>query len=294
MTESKQIVRSKGQIWLDEQVMTDDRRDRVRAACEGSGISAEKLEAILARAVIDNPDLMKCAPASLFTSMMTAAELGLSPSGHHNGAYFATYAGQCKLGLGYGAMIDLATRDGRLRSFKTAAVWKSDVFAVYEGTDNRIEHRPDYATRQGDPVMFYAVAFFADGGCEFEVMTRGQVDKIRQGSRNKDAPPWKYQFDEMAKKTVLRRLMKRLPLQPRVAEAVEQADEVDGFEKPGRRRVNNDAQDLAREVLGEPETLPPGRDAGARTDDTRGSDGPTDEELAAQGNFDFDPNDIPY
>jgi recombination protein RecT len=274
MTDTKAIVKSPGQKWLDEKVMSDDRRDRMRAACEGSGITVEKLEAILARAVIDNRDLMKCDPNSLFTAMMTAAELGLSPSGHHNGAYFATYAGQCKLGLGYGAMIQLATRDGRIRSFKTDAVYTGDKFTVHAGTDNRIEHTPDYAARKGEPHLFYAVAFFADGGCEFEVMTRAEVDKVRQGSRNKEAPPWKYQFNEMAKKTVLRRLMKRLPLQPVLGEALEDADLVDGFDKsPGRRRVQNES-DLASEVLGEP----PGRDAGY--------DGPTDEDLAGQPPFD--------
>lgn len=278
---TQEIVKSKGQQWLDNHVLTDDRRDRIRAACEGSGVSVEKLEALLARAVIDNPDLMKCQPATLFSAMMSAAELGLSPSGHHNGAYFATYAGQCKLGLGYGAMIELATRDGRIRSFKTEAVWPGDVFEVYAGTENRIEHRPAYGSRSGNPTLYYAVAFFADGGCEFEVMTRAEVEKIRQGSRNKEAPPWKYQFDEMAKKTVLRRLHKRLPLQPRVAEAVADSDMVDGYERVNTRvRVTNSAEELAAEVLG----TTPGRDAerGASSDE------PTDEQLAAQEPLDIE------
>lgn len=272
MTTDKAITKSRGQQWIDEHVLPAERRDRLADAARGSGIDPAKLEAILVRAVIDNPSLMGCQPASLFSSMMTAAELGLSPSGANNGAYFAVYKGECKLGLGFNALIDLATRDERIRSFKTEAVWPTDLFEVHAGTDNKIVHIPNYVARHGKPTLYYAVAFFVRGGFEFEVMTEQQVERIRQASRNAEGAPWKFQFEEMAKKTVLRRLIKRLPLQPRAAEVIEDADLVDGFERvAGRRRVGNTAEEIAARVLEElpPQSQPdgPGRD-GEGSDDS--------------------------
>jgi recombination protein RecT len=51
-------------------------------------------------------------------------------------------------------------------------------------------------------------------------MTHGEIEKIRNISRAKDNGPWKDHWNEMARKTVLRRLMKYLSLSPELANAI--------------------------------------------------------------------------
>ena len=49
------------------------------------------------------------------------------------------------------------------------------------------------------------------GEPQYDVMSRGTVDRYRAYSRSGDRGPWSTHFEEMAKGAVLKRLLKRLP-----------------------------------------------------------------------------------
>jgi len=70
----------------------------------------------------------------------------------------------------------------------------------------------------------YAVARLKDGGIQREVMTTAEVEKIRKKSRAGQSGPWKEHWDEMAKKTVIRRLVKLLPISVDLLSQWEQAE----------------------------------------------------------------------
>jgi recombination protein RecT len=67
------------------------------------------------------------------------------------------------------------------------------------------------------------VAFLSDGTQTFDIMVKSEVDKIRRRSRAADDGPWVTDYEEMARKTVVKRLSKYLPLKPgdKLAQAIE-------------------------------------------------------------------------
>ena len=59
-----------------------------------------------------------------------------------------------------------------------------------------------------------------DGGSQFEVMTFNQIESVRKQSKAGDKGPWMTHWEEMAKKTVIRRLFKYLPVSIEIQQAV--------------------------------------------------------------------------
>ncbi|EBQ9580483.1 recombination and repair protein RecT, partial [Salmonella enterica subsp. enterica serovar Weltevreden] len=66
----------------------------------------------------------------------------------------------------------------------------------------------------------YAVARLKDGGTQFEVMTRKQIELVRAQSKAGNNGPWVTHWEEMAKKTAIRRLFKYLPVSIEIQRAV--------------------------------------------------------------------------
>ena len=126
---------------------------------------------------------------------------------------------------GYRGLITLARRSGEISTLYAEAVYKGDVFNVELGLEEKLEHKPNYDSEERDDpkhlAFAYAVAKFKDGSFQFVVMSRKQIDKIRARSKSAKSGPWVTDFEEMSKKTTIRRLSKALPLTVELAKAVE-------------------------------------------------------------------------
>ncbi len=73
----------------------------------------------------------------------------------------------------------------------------------------------------GEIVGAFAVALYKDGGMEYEVMTKNDINGVRSNySKMSNSGAWKNSWDEMAKKTVLRRLCKHIETDFESAEAL--------------------------------------------------------------------------
>lgn len=158
------------------------------------------------------PKLGECDPRSVFAAVIQASQLGLEP-GLLGQAYLIPYGKQCNLIPGYQGLIELARRSGKITSLYAHVVRENDEFEYSLGLDKTIMHKPlmDEDGR-GEIIAAYAVAKLADGGVEFEVMSRGQIEKIMRATQSKgNSGPWKDHFEEMCRKTVIRRLFKWLP-----------------------------------------------------------------------------------
>lgn len=118
---------------------------------------------------------------------------------------------ECTMIIGYKGMIDLARRSGQIISLTAHAVYENDEFKYAYGLNEILEHRPSLNDR-GALVAVYAVAKLRDGGHQFEVLSVKDVELVRSKSKAKDFGPWKSDFDEMAKKTAIRKLFKYLPV----------------------------------------------------------------------------------
>ena len=88
----------------------------------------------------------------------------------------------------------------------------------------RLQHVPSIGA--GDPgkiVGAWAVAVFANGFRQIEVMNRWQIDQVRQSSKAQSGP-WYTHFGQMAIKTVVKRLCKKLPDSVEMQMALEMED----------------------------------------------------------------------
>lgn len=171
-----------------------------------------------------DPKLLSCSQESLFQAVSQACQLGLDPSGILGSAYIIPYGSTATLVPGYRGLIDLARRSGQIVSLQAHAVHEGDRFRYQLGDDPKIEHEPSLAPAEGANVLYvYAVARLKDGGVQREVMTKAEIEAIRKKSKAGNSGPWRDHWEEMAKKTVIRRLVKLLPISAELA-AIEQAE----------------------------------------------------------------------
>lgn len=194
------------------------------------------------------PELLNCTPASLFQSLMMAGQLGLEPDGVLGSAYLIPYGTNCTLIPGYRGLIDLARRSGQIKSIEAHLVRQGDKFECAFGLDPQLSHTPafpgDEAYLKNENIIgAYAVAKLVDGGEQFEVMSRAEIDAIRNRSKASKSGPWVTDFGEMARKTVVRRLFKYLPVSVEMASALE----LDNRADEGQNLV--DLIDLPAEVI---------------------------------------------
>lgn len=151
-------------------------------------------------------------------AMMTAAQLGLEPNTPLGQAYLIPFWNgkskrmECQFQLGYKGMIDLAYRSGQISSIQAHVVRENDKFEYSYGLEPTLSHVPALADR-GAPVSVYAVFKTKDGGFGFKVMSWEEVMQHGQRfSKSYGSGPWQTNPEEMAKKTVLKAVLKYAPL----------------------------------------------------------------------------------
>jgi recombination protein RecT len=214
-----------GQISTIDDLLTKHGREIALALPQH--VTPERLLRIALSEVRRNPRLAQCNAASLLGAIFTCAQLGLEPGGALGHCYLIPYGSECQFQIGYKGMIDLARRSGQILSLSARAVYENDHFEFYYGLHEDLIHRPAAGVR-GELTHAYAVANLKDGGVQFEVMDRVELENVRDGSQgyqtarryNKSDTPWISSFDEMCRKTVIRRLFKYLPVSVEVAKAV--------------------------------------------------------------------------
>ncbi len=189
-----------------------------------SVLTPERFTRMALTALTKTPKLAQCAPSSFMGAMLEAAQLGLEPNTPLGQAYLIPYGNKCQFQIGYKGLIDLAYRSEELRSIEAHEVYENDVFDFEFGLNPKLVHKPAIKDR-GEVVWYYAVYHLVNGSCGFEVMSREDVEThARKYSKTFNNGPWQTDFDEMAKKTVLKKVLKYAPLKSDFARGIS-ADE---------------------------------------------------------------------
>lgn len=216
------------------------RKGAIQMALAKAGVSADRVMAALWTAAEKTPQLYRCEVRSVYKAMLLSAQSGLIPDGVTQHAHLIPRmnrqrkdengrklpdALECSLQIGYRGLLVLVRRSGQVTVVKATLVRKGDKFKEYRGTDDRIEHEPLSKTLgdDGKPreiTHAYAIAKFTNGATDFEVMPIEDVEALRVRSRA-EGPAWESDYGEMVKKTVLRRLCKRLPQSEDMAKLLE-------------------------------------------------------------------------
>ena len=183
-----------------------------------SVITPDRFTRMVLSAISATPKLAECTPKSFLGAMMNAAQLGLEPNTPLGQAYILPYSNkgtmEAQFQIGYKGLIDLAYRSGEVELVQAHIVYANDHFECEYGLEPKLTHKPADSNR-GDPVKVYAVFKTKSGGYGFEVMS---MDDVRTHASkyskayNSAYSPWKTNFEEMAKKTVLKRVLKYAPL----------------------------------------------------------------------------------
>ncbi|MGX8834000.1 recombinase RecT [Amedibacillus sp. YH-ame6] len=175
-------------------------------------MTPERFTRICLSAVSNTPKLSSCTPASFLGAMMNAAQLGLEPNTPLGQAYLIPYGNTCQFQLGYKGIIDLAYRSGDVKTIMAQAVYENDEFTFEFGLNPVLKHIPAKKDR-GEPIWYYAVFKLVNGGEGFEVMSKDDVLKhAKSFSKTFSNGPWQTNFDEMAKKTVIKKVLKYAPM----------------------------------------------------------------------------------
>jgi phage RecT family recombinase len=233
----------------------DDQADAVRAAC--TGITYAQLRATVAHILITRNEIRTCTIDSIMDSAIACAKLGVDPTGRRNSAHFINRKGVCCLQLGYGALVTLAKRHGDVLGVDVVCVYKGDTFEIKQGTTREVIHVPKIteASRREDCIACYAIAHYPGGFYKFDWMSVEEIrhirDKYAKGT-DKASSPWKAEFNEQCKKTMVHRLFKMIDLSPQAAEAIEHI-EVTDF-NVGRPAFDPSRMETSRAALAAGET----------------------------------------
>lgn len=209
-----------------------------------SVLTPERFSRMVMTAITQTPKLAECTPQSFIGAMLTAAQLGLEPNTPLGQAYLIPYGGKCQFQLGYKGLIDLAHRSGEMQSIEARVVYENDVFEYELGLEPKLIHKPA-AMNRGKAIWYYAIYHLKNGGYAFEVMSREDVEQhARKYSKSFGNGPWQTEFDEMAKKTVLKKLLKYAPLKTDFVRGVVADEKVNdvSFE-------DNDVQIIPEDVI---------------------------------------------
>ncbi|CDG21021.1 Protein recT [Xenorhabdus poinarii G6] len=190
-------------------------------------MAPDRMIRIVTTEIRKTPALANCDMQSFVGAVVQCSQLGLEPGSALGHAYLLPFGnGKSKTGqsnvqliIGYRGMIDLARRSGQIVSISARTVRDGDQFHYEYGLNENLTHIP--GENEDAPITHvYAVARLQDGGVQFEVMTRKQVEKVREKSSAGNNGPWVTHWEEMAKKTVIRRLFKYLPVSIEMQKAV--------------------------------------------------------------------------
>jgi len=186
-------------------------------------ITAERMARLALTAIRTNPKLLQCDQMSLLAAVMQSAQLGLEPNTPLGEAYIIPYGREAQFQVGYKGLISLAHRTGEYQSIYAHAVYENDVFEFEYGLNKTLKHIPA-DDPQGEPVKYYAVYKLQNGGYDFAVASRAQIEKYAQkysqAYQKGWTSPWKTDFDEMAKKTALKIALKYAPKSIEFAKAI--------------------------------------------------------------------------
>lgn len=189
-----------------------------------SVITPERFTRIALTAYSRNEKLQECTAESFLGSMMQAAQLGVEPNTPLGQAYLIPYRNkgvmEVQFQLGYRGMIDLAYRSGEVQNIQAHEVYENDTFEYELGLEPKLRHIPALKDR-GEVILYYAVFKLTNGGVGFEVMSKEDVEAFaKKKSKTYGTGPWQSDFDAMAKKTLVKRLLKFAPLKSDFVRAV--------------------------------------------------------------------------
>lgn len=191
-------------------------------------ITPERMVQMVSYIIAKNPEIANCTIQSIIGAMIQTSILGFIPSDSLGLCYYVPYSQRNKDGsyskvvqfqIGYKGFIDLARRSNEVKTIYAEVVYSSDIFEFEMGLNPILRHVPDFESKRtdNDIVYAYAVAHYVNGGFNFVVLTKNEIEKLRlrspmQKDSSNPSYTWKTDYSAMAKAKAIKQLSKYLPL----------------------------------------------------------------------------------
>lgn len=203
-------------------------------------VTPAKFIRVTLTAIQNDSTLLGCERKSLFSSVIRCAQDGLLPDGKE--AALVKYGNNVQYMPMIQGIYKRMRNSGEITSLTAEVIYESDNFKYWIdhiSGQNLLYEPVLFKKDRGDRIGAFAVCRLKDGGCEIEVMSKDDVYAVRGVSKSKGGP-WAGPFEnEMWRKTVIRRLSKRLPLSPDLRRFLEQDDEMYDLGKKDKKEESN-------------------------------------------------------
>lgn len=180
-------------------------------------LKPERLVKIALSSFARQPEILECSAHSILIAIMQATEVGLEFGSAKREAYLIPRRNNALGGVmeatflpSYVGLITVARRSGEVVDIESRVVHEKDEFEPDYG-EGKLLHKPFRGLARGDVIAAWARAHWRDGYKKFEVMWVDEIDAIRKNFSHAQSKAWQDHYEEMAKKTVVRRLFKMLP-----------------------------------------------------------------------------------
>ncbi|QDP64883.1 MAG: putative recombination protein [Prokaryotic dsDNA virus sp.] len=206
-------------------------------------------------AITDNPSILQCDKQSVFKAIRTLAGAGLVPDGRE--AAIVPFKGQAQAMPMVAGIVKVARNSGKISSLWAEVVYEGESLEVWvEDGERKWNHvkedgsRINAMTRGGQIIGAYAVAKMTDKTVDFQPMSFEEIEQRRKASSNQRSPNptgiWEKWYGEMAKKTVIRNLCKRLPMSTEDIERIMKEQDQTGLKDITPDEPKADRKNLAQ------------------------------------------------
>lgn len=227
-TQEKAQVQAKPKSWAD---MLDGRITTVEDALPKDFNKARFVQNALS-VVSENKDIQKFPPEQILAGLVKGAVLGIDFMNHE--AYLVGYGQQLQFQLSYRGAVKLAKKYSiePIKGVHADVVREGDEFN-YEIKDNKavISFKP-LPFNSGKVIGAFAYIEFENGDIMAEMMNFDELETTRKASKMGNGGAWKSYTNEMYKKVVIKRLMKRVDIE---------------METPQQRTIYDNDEAIAKE-----------------------------------------------
>jgi recombination protein RecT len=213
-----------------------ERQTPAMAAVLPAGFDPDRFSRLVITSVKQTPRLMECfateqGTMSVMLAAMQLATVGLEPNTATQEAWLTPRKNkgvwECQATIGYRGMLKLSRRSGEVKECYAEVVREGDEFEyARELHKDTLKHKAVGENEDAPLTHAYAVVRYVNGGVDFMVLTRKDVERRRamsdsyRSESSRPYSPWVQQEDDMWRKSALRALAKRMPMSAEAARAV--------------------------------------------------------------------------
>lgn len=239
---------------------------RKEAFAEAGGVDSARFLRVAKNALLKDPEIAEASAQSVYIECMKAVSDGLVLDGREaalvkmkvnkrikkNGQWVDNYVTEVVYIPMVLGIIKRVRASGEVKAWTVAAVYseefKQGKFSYTAAPDPLLKHDPIIVGDRGEIVAFYSAVKLADDTYHYEVMRRDEVDEIMSRSRSKNrstgemSGPWRTDYSEMGKKTVIRRHSKRLPVSSDTMDIASRVDSL--YDNPDDEREDHSPEQM--------------------------------------------------